>query len=223
MAHRATVANGYRWRLIIIAVVCLGYSGWCVYDGAYMLPEKQDKRAVFEQFVADNGPDPALWAAEARRLGWAIEEPKEIGENDILTQWLQLAIVLPIGLYNLYLFLMWSRRFVEGDASGVRANGGRAFTWDQVAAVDAHKWDRKGIAYIEFESGSGQQMLVLDDWKMEREPTDAIFELLRGNVPEEKVSGLNASSDSADGDGSAEGDGPAESAEPDEVREPVDA
>lgn len=219
MAHRATVANGYRWRLVIIGVIGVAYAGWAVYDATINYPAKQEKRVAFEQFVLDNGPDPALWAAEARRLGWPIEEPKKIGENDILTQWILFGIAFPVGALHLVLWVLWSRRFVEGDEAGIKAEGGKAFTWDQVTAVDAQKWDRKGIAYVDYESDSGKGMVVLDDWKMEREPTDKIFDLLRENVPAEKISGLDSTS--AESEDAAEV--PPADSEADAVREPVDA
>jgi len=203
--HRATVANGYRWRLIIIAVVCLVYGGFCIKDGAYTYPELQERRAYYESFVAAEGNDPALWAAKAREMGWPIEEPKSIEDKNILTQWVQLAIVLPVGLLHLFLWAKWSRRFVEADDDGVVANGGRAFTWDQVTAVDASRWDRKGIAYIQYDTGDAKGEVVLDDWKMVREPADAIFELLKDNVDEDKIEGLgSASSTSIDVDAAAQ-------------------
>jgi hypothetical protein len=218
MAHRATVANGYRWRLIIIGLIGVAYAGWAVYDATVAYPAKQDKREVFEQFVLDNGPDPALWAAEARRLGWPIEEPKKIGQRDILTQWVLFGIAFPLGALHLVLWVLWSRRFVEGDEAGIRAHGGRSLTWDQVTAVDAHKWDRKGIAYIDYEADGGKDTVVLDDWKMEREPTDAIFDLVKENVAEEKIAGLGGGAVDADTE-----DADASEPETDKVREPVDA
>ena len=157
MAHRTTVATSYKWRLILIALVCLGYAGLCVKDGAFTYPAQIEKRAFYNQFVEDNGPDPALWAAKARELGWPIEEPDTKEEKDILTQWVQFAIVFPIGFFHLCLFVRWGRRFIEGDEAGVRTNGGKSFTWDQVTEVDATKWDRKGIARIAYDTGGGKR------------------------------------------------------------------
>ena len=218
MAHRTTVATSYKWRLILIALVCLGYAGLCVKDGAFTYPAQIEKRAFYNQFVEDNGPDPALWAAKARELGWPIEEPDKKEEKDILTQWVQFAIVFPIGFFHLCLFVRWGRRFIEGDEAGVRTNGGKSFTWDQVTEVDATKWDRKGIARIAYDTGGGTGLLVLDDWKLERTPADAIFDLLRANVDADKIKGLT--SNPGESDAEAE-DGGVESRE--DVSEPVDS
>ncbi|MFI4862174.1 MAG: hypothetical protein ACIAXF_16025 [Phycisphaerales bacterium JB063] len=192
MAHKATVASGYRWRLIIIGVVMVGFSGWAVYDATVAYPAKQELRETFESVVSGTEPDERLtqWAKYAGEHGLDKTEPEALSEFDILTQWLLFGISFPIGAYHLVQLFLWNKKFIEGDDEGVRANGGISFTWDQVTAVDANKWDRKGIAYIEYDAGKGNSLLVLDDWKMEREPADAIFALLQEHVDADKVDGL---------------------------------
>ncbi|XAL99009.1 hypothetical protein OT109_15665 [Phycisphaeraceae bacterium D3-23] len=201
---RATVANGYRWRLIIIGVVMVGFSGWAVYDATINYPKKQELRETFEREVSGAEPDQRLtaWAKYAGENGLDKTEPEALSEFDILTQWLLFGISFPIGAYHLVQWFLWSRKFIEGDDDGVRAHGDTAFTWEQVTAVDANKWDRKGIAYIEYDAGKGNSLLVLDDWKYEREPADAVFALLQEYVDADKIDGLKkpAAAEAADDD-----------------------
>lgn len=216
MAHRATVANGYRWRLVIIGLVGVGYAGWAVYDATINYPGKQDRREAYEQFVSARSNDPNVlsqWAEHAREKGWDTDEPEKMSERDILTQWVLFGIAFPVGMYHLVQWGLWSRRFIEGDDDGVRAHGGQSFTWDQVTAVDAQKWDRKGIAHIQYDSGSGKNELTLDDWKYERAPADAIFELLQANVDADKIDGLTTKPAAAETEGDGDADADAEGAE----------
>ncbi|MEM9414043.1 MAG: hypothetical protein AAGA29_01025 [Planctomycetota bacterium] len=191
---RATVSSGYRWRLIIIGVVMVAFSGWAVYDATVKYPNKEKLRETFERETsgAEPGNRLTVWAEYAGEHGLDKTEPEALSEFDILTQWLLFGISFPIGAYHLVQWMLWSRKFIEADDDGVRAHGNTAFTWDQVTAVDANKWDRKGIAYIEYDAGKGNSLLVLDDWKMEREPSDAIFALLQENVDADKIVGLKA-------------------------------
>ena len=206
MTHKTTAASGYLWRLLIIGIVGVGYAGWAVYDATINYPAKQELRETYEFEVSKVAPDekPARWAEYARANGHEIVEPKSISEKDILTQWILFAIAFPVGAYHLVQWTRWRGRFIEGDDDGVRAHGGRAFTWDQVTAVDAAKWARKGIAYIDYDADGSKGLLVIDDWKYDREPADAIFDLLKDIVDEEKISGLTPDAPAEAAEGAAE-------------------
>ena len=47
---------------------------------------------------------------------------------------------------------------------------------DAVRAIDKSKWDRKGIAYVEYDVDGRPGQLRLDDFLYERTPTDQIVE-----------------------------------------------
>ena len=193
-APRATLAKAYRWRLIIIGIVLVGFSFYAVYDATVAYPAKQELRVTYELEVAkyEDHLRAEKWVEYARAHDLDLTEPEEMSEQDILTQWLLFGISFPIGMYHLVQWVLWRRKFIEADDAGIRAHGDRSFTWDQVTAVDANKWDRKGIAYIEYDAGAGNSLLVLDDWKLERAPADAVFALLQTNVDADKIAGLKA-------------------------------
>jgi hypothetical protein len=55
---------------------------------------------------------------------------------------------------------------------------------NNIRKVDKRLWERKGIAYVEYEvPGSAERrQFKLDDFVYERQPTDAIFERIEKHV-----------------------------------------
>jgi len=195
---KATIASGYRWRLLIIALGCLAWAGWCVKDATVTYPEQIDRREYFESYKTSNPEWATTWPDEAASQGWPIEEPMERSQGDILTQWAMFALTAPIGLYCLTLAIIWQGRFLRTDEQAIHSHGNRTATWQQIKRIDATRWASKGIARVYFDSGSGEQEILLDDWKYDRHPTTAIFKRLQEKVDAEKFDGLTDESDPDD-------------------------
>ena len=47
-----------------------------------------------------------------------------------------------------------------------------------ITAIDKRQWDRKGIAYVDYEVNGTHGRLKLDDFVYEREPTDRIYDAI---------------------------------------------
>lgn len=191
MDIKATVASSYRNRLLLIAVATMLYAAWCLYDGIIKYPEKQQIRAEFER-IQERNPDnwQKAWEETAIANGWdGTQEPETVDAWNIRTQWIQFCIVFPIGSYCLFSMAVWSRRFIGADEDKLYAHGNTEFTYDQITSIDATRWDNKGIAIINYNAGSGDQTLVLDDWKYTREPTDQIFDRIREKIDQDKIIG----------------------------------
>lgn len=201
MDLKATLASSYRNRLILIALAAMLYAAWCMYDALIGYPNKQEARRAFEQ-VREQYPDTyrnVQWPQLAEDNGWdGTVEPDEIDAWNIATQWIQFGIVFPIGAYCLFSLAMWQRRYVGADESRLYSHKLDGVTFDKITRIDAARWENKGIAVIYYDAGQGEQSLVLDDWKYQREPTDAIFDRLRENVGDDKITGLTEPTDTTD-------------------------
>jgi hypothetical protein len=47
----------------------------------------------------------------------------------------------------------------------------------EITEIDSSKWDRKGIAYLRYQTaGRASGRMTLDDFVYEREPTDQIYD-----------------------------------------------
>lgn len=184
---------GYRNRLLMIALGALLYASWCLYDGLIAYPDQMKAYQAINQVKKDNPEDwKSKWPEVAIANGWDdTKEPDERTQGDITTQWLQFAIVFPIGAYCLFAVATWSRRFVGADENTLYANGGIEVPFDQITRIDASRWENKGIARIYYNAGSTQSHILIDDFKFERPPADAIFNRVVKAVGPDKVEGLS--------------------------------
>lgn len=208
MDFKATLANGYRNRLLLITVGALLYAGWAYYDATIKYPD-QIKAWTTYRDLQTNKKDTFReeWPAVAEENGWDINPPSERDKSDIATQWVQFAIVFPIGSYCLISLLLWSRRYVGCDSEKLYAHGGTEVPFGQITKIDATRWDTKGIALVHYDIGQGEKTLKLDDWKYERAPSDEVFERLVDQVDDEKIIGFSKveSDDLADSDAADDG------------------
>ena len=53
---------------------------------------------------------------------------------------------------------------------------------DAIRAIDKSKWDRKGIAYVDYDVAQEPGQLVLDDFIYDRPPTDRIVERIEAHL-----------------------------------------
>lgn len=183
---------GYRNRLILIALGALFYASLCVYDATVKYPKQIDARQLLEDVKKEHPSDwkdhwPAV--AKANDLD-PNKEPKERSEGDITTQWWQFAVVFPIGTYCLISVLVWSRRFIGADESTLYASGNVEVPFDQISRIDATRWENKGIARVYYDTGSGENNVLIDDFKFERQTADAIFNRMKLAIEDDKIEGL---------------------------------
>lgn len=186
--HRATIAKGYRVRLLILALGLLGFMGWSLYDGFIKYPKQQVIWDDFTAFMEQHDDWQSRWPEHAKAQGYpesyhAPNKVKERDDTDIYFQYGMAALCAPFGFWFAWCWLAAGSRFVEGDEHGVRTNKGVDLTWDQVEAIEDDRWKSKGISYLRYKDDQGNVgRVLLDDWKFERDPTVAIHKLAEANV-----------------------------------------
>ena len=158
----ARPAKEYRIKRFLLVVLLLGYGLLSVRDGFFVYPRENE---------------------QARREHPGSAKLKH-GAYDI-----PLNRAFGIGLPPLALLLLcWSlyssRGQYELDLNEVlRIPGHPPIPLSAVAAVDRAKWDRKGIALIEYEvPGGAKGRAKLDDFIYQREPTDRIFDRILASI-----------------------------------------
>ncbi|MEM1446241.1 MAG: hypothetical protein AAGF84_09315 [Planctomycetota bacterium] len=182
---RATIAKGYRIRLLILTLGLCGFACWALYDGAIGYPKKQAMYEDLEAFQAEHDDWQTRWADHARTKGYGEDiaktptKLKPLETHDIATQFVMMGICAPIGLWFGWCWLAAGRRYVEADDNGVRTNAGVDLTWDQVTAIEDDRWKSKGIAYLKH---GDDQRVLLDDWKFNREETTMIYRIAESKV-----------------------------------------
>ena len=151
----------YRIKWIVMGLVFSGWGAWSIYDGFVAWPRANE---------------------EARAKGYDELPHDQLGIqlNKIIG-----IVLTPGGLLMAAWSLYNSRgqyRLTADDT--LHVPGHEPVAMHQVRAIDKTQWDRKGIAYIEYEraDGGGAGRLRLDDYLYERKPTDDILERIEAAV-----------------------------------------
>ncbi|HEY8749894.1 MAG TPA: hypothetical protein VIM11_18060 [Tepidisphaeraceae bacterium] len=158
----------YRWRVYVFFIMVFGYGAWSFHDGFYKWPAEN---RAWDQMRAEN------------------KTPPQVNHNDagILIN-RGLGIILPGFSLPLFIWLMVRSRGayrLENDI--LHLPGHDPIPLDKIEALDKSRWDRKGIAVVEYQTAGGAgQSAILRDMVYERRATDQIVEVIEkslGDVP----------------------------------------
>jgi hypothetical protein len=167
----------------------IGAGLWFGYDGFVGWPEHNRKLADVKRQIddAERAGDTSGAATARATLGGMS---KEHSENDIRLQKLLAFGLPPLGIALLVWALYKSRGAYRLSGNTLSVPGHPSISLDDVRRVDKRLWDRKGIAYVDYEvQGSPAGRIKLDDFVYERKPTDQIFERIERYVTPASATG----------------------------------
>ncbi|HWE93860.1 MAG TPA: hypothetical protein VG269_07860 [Tepidisphaeraceae bacterium] len=176
----ARAGRYYRNARYLLVIMMVGAGLWFAYDGWITWPRE---RAHFDSLSADQQ---------------AVQH-KPHSDLDILIQKVLAFGLVPLGPVLLAWFLYRSRGEYRLADGVLHVPGNPPVPLTSIRSLDKAKWDRKGIAWVEYDdpSAAGQaKWLVLDDFIYERGPTDKIVGIIealvtppeeKGELPEEEV------------------------------------
>ena len=178
----ARAGRYYRNTRYLIAAMCIGWGLYSIYDGFVKYP--RDNEAAIQKEVARVEEASGQTVSPAQRAdiaskttlphpGWDV--PFNRGAGMILP---------PLGIALLVWALYNSRGEYRLADDVLHVPGHPPIPLDNIRKVDKRLWERKGIAYVEYEvPGSAERrQFKLDDFVYERQPTDAIFERIEKHV-----------------------------------------
>ena len=156
----AKAANDYRWKRYILVAVLLGYGILSIRDGFYRYPKEN---AEAQALGRDILPHPGL----------------DVQLNQVLG-----VLLPPFSMVLLGWSLYSSRGKYEYDGTTLTAPNHPPVPVTAIRKIDRTKWDRKGIAYLEYQvPGTAKGGRIrLDDFIYQREPIDQMFEHIEANV-----------------------------------------
>ena len=173
----------YRGKRLIFAIGLIVLGGWFGYDGWVAWPAKNQ---------------------EAIARGGVTKLPHS--DLDIKIQKILAVTLPPLGLLWLGRIFYTSRGTYRLRGDTLSVPGHPAIPIDSITQIDLSRWERKGIAVIEYErsrgtgdgaTGDGSAVIdyersgrtarfVLDDFIYQRKPTDDILDRIKARVaPEE--------------------------------------
>jgi hypothetical protein len=166
----------YLWRRYVIAGALIIGGLWFAYDGWVGWPKKNELYAQLQSELTTAqrmGESSKVKEIEDRLKNEGIEKHDDFA---ILLQKILACSLPPLGVA----FLIWSLYLVRGAyrLSGTKLSipGHPEIDIDDITKIDKQKWDRKGIAVLSYETGSGAKGdLTLNDMLYNRPATDEIL------------------------------------------------
>lgn len=160
----ARVDFQYRWRSWAFALLMLMVGLWSLNDGFVVYPR-----------------DNAAW----ERMAGSVDRPPKPPHDQAGVLFNRFAGVLCTAIS--IPFLVWRERRSRGEyrlaGNTLHVPGHEPVTLDQIRGLDLVRWDRKGIAVVEYELPTGpKQTLKLCDMLYQREPTDQIVERIEAHL-----------------------------------------
>lgn len=176
----ATAGGYYRRTRYIMCVVLIAAGCWFAYDGWVGWPEENRKhaeiRAQLEEATRNKEEE------RAAQLAVDLREYKEHSDRDIMIQKVLAVALPPLGIALLGWALYNSRGQYRLEGTTLSVPGHPPIHLDDITKIDKQLWDRKGIAYIEYESGSQTGRIRLDDFVYDAHPTRDIFKRVEAHT-----------------------------------------
>jgi hypothetical protein len=194
MTVRATTDSKFLLKFLLIALVCLGFAAYALYDGLVKYPSWIPSAEVWANLKADESLDDAerdaRYKLAAEENGWPSKRqgktPEDIHQL-IIWQYIFIVIGIGIGLPCLIWFLKNRGTWVETTEGGLKSSWGQEVDFDQIKNFDKKKWEKKGIGVLTYETSTGPKKLVLDDLKYARKEMDEIVRLVESKIPREMI------------------------------------
>ena len=165
----ARAATYYRVTRYIFSLVLLVMGAWFAYDGYVNWPRQNEQHL--------------------RHVRDPVTYPDDAPSRDSASIALQkfLGVTLPVAGIGLLAWTLYSSRGAYRLAGDVlRVPGHPDVPLSGITQIDKSKWDRKGIAKLDYELPTGQKgRLTLDDFVYDRPPTDTIVKRIEAHLAPE--------------------------------------
>lgn len=193
MQVQAAYQEAFFRKFLFIALICFAYGLWCLYDGLVAYPAKLERARVYHVEMAELGDGrEAAWLERTQAESWPIpipDKPEKI-ESDIVTQFVQIGIVLAIGIPMLLKYLLARGTFVAADDEAIRPSWRRdSIPFAAITKIDKTRWEAKGIAKLTYTTAKGERTFVMDDFKFARAEMAQIMARAERDLPDVAING----------------------------------
>jgi hypothetical protein len=187
----ARASNEYRVKRLIIVIMLVGMGGYFALDGWIRWPRENQRivELTKEKEAALHAND----TAKVSQLDAEIKSLSQHSDTDLLMQKVLAVALPPFGLFVLAWALYYSRGAYRLDDHVLTVPGHPPIPLDAIRSIDRTDWDRKGIAWINYELGDHTTgSACLDDFIYQRKPTDDIFKQIEtytgtGETPQSEI------------------------------------
>jgi len=160
----ARVDFQYRWRTWALFLLLIGWGLWSLHDGFVVYPREN-----------------AAWAQMDERVDRPAKPPHE--QSAVLFNQI-IGVVLTICSVPVLAWRSYRSRGayrLVGDT--LHVPGHPPITFAQIRGLDLVRWDRKGIAVVEYgQEAAAPRRLILNDMVYERNATDQIVDRIEAHL-----------------------------------------
>jgi len=179
----ATGGTYYRRMRYLVALILVAAGAWFAYDGWVGYPAMNVKHAekTAELKDAESNGNKKLQAELVEQLkDLHFKTDTDIGVQKGLAIGLPLlgAALLTWALYN-------SRGEIRLTSDTLTAPGHPPVKTDQIMALDKRLWDRKDIAFVDYEVGAAKGRIRLDAFVYQTDPIVKIYDRIEAIMKEE--------------------------------------
>ena len=171
----ARAGRYYRNTRYLMCALLIGIGGWFAYDGWVKYPAENRlvERLRLEQLEAQRTNN----QEELGRLNVELKKHEFHKDQSLMLQRGLGFALPPLGVA----LLLWALHNSRGEyrLSGTKLSvpGHPTIDFSDIQSVNNDLWDRKGIAWVKYQTPQGQLgEMRLDDFIYDRPPTDAIYD-----------------------------------------------
>lgn len=192
MAVRAENDPKFSRRFLYMGIGAILFSLWSLYDGVIGYPHEQLRAVTWEKEFSDQPTE--KWIAYAEEQGWSTSLPSESKSEDdynssIALQYSFFVVTGLLGIWLISIPLRARGRWIESTDTGITSSWGQTLNYSDVVNLDKRQWKKKGIARVAYIDSGKKRKFVIDDYKFDRYPTDAILYELEQNIDPEMITG----------------------------------
>ncbi len=192
MSIRADADKKFLLKYFLIAIACIAFSLWSLYDGFIGYPQTLTEAKAYAE-LAKLGPteQSQRWQALAKEKGWSagVREAPEIIEGKIKFQFFMAAASGLVGIPLLIWYFRTRGTYLELEGDRLTASWGPTFDISSVTSLDKRKWSKKGIARLEYSGGSATGKFKLDDFMYSREAVGEILKAVESRLSPSQIIG----------------------------------
>jgi hypothetical protein len=196
MSLRADYDPRYFLRFLLIAIGCLLFAGWCFYDALVKYPAELVRSEVYwsesnEYGEKYTGMERTRWREVVAERNWPTAPPEQPDKlrHSITSQYFYAAICGMIGIPCLIKWFRARGTWVEGSETKLTTSWGDSFRYQDVVSVDKTKWQKKGVARIQYETDGTPGSFVFDDFKYQRATMSEILARIEAGLSDDQING----------------------------------
>ena len=192
MSIRAVANKKFLLKYVFIALACIAFGLWSIYDGLIGYPKKLPKAEAYAE-ISELAPTERSkrWQVISKENGWSpgLPDTPEVIEGKIMFQFFMAGVTGLVGIPLLIWYFKTRNTYVELDGERVRASWGPEFDLGSVNRVDKSKWSKKGIAKLEIDGGNSTSKFKLDDFMYSREEVGEILRAVEARLSPNQIVG----------------------------------